>query len=103
MVIRGLPRDVCPESKVTPELASNRTLRLHPVCIWVDECQVMFEHPKYGGEFDEISTDLVNRGPATGIVLFLATQRPDSKAIPTGISANAVLRMCLKVMGQIEN
>jgi S-DNA-T family DNA segregation ATPase FtsK/SpoIIIE len=102
-VIRGLPRDVCPESKVTPDLASNRTLRLHPVCIWVDECQVMFEHPRYGAEFEEICTDLVKRGPATGIVLFLATQRPDSKAIPTGISANAVLRMCLKVMGQIEN
>ena len=33
----------------------------------------------------------------------LATQRPDAKSIPTGISANAVLRMCLKVMGQTEN
>jgi S-DNA-T family DNA segregation ATPase FtsK/SpoIIIE len=102
-VIRGLPRDICPESKVTPELAANKALRLHPVVIGVDECQVMFEHPAYGKEFEEIATDIVKRGPATGIVLILATQRPDSKAIPTGISANAVLRMCLKVMGQIEN
>jgi len=102
-VIRGLPRDVCPESKVTPELAANKALRLHPIVIGVDECQVMFEHPTYGKEFEEIATDIVKRGPATGIVLILATQRPDSKAIPTGISANAVLRMCLKVMGQIEN
>jgi DNA segregation ATPase FtsK/SpoIIIE, S-DNA-T family len=102
-VIRGLPRDICPESKVTPELAANKSLRLHPVVIGVDECQVMFEHPTYGKEFEEIATDIVKRGPATGIVLILATQRPDSKAIPTGISANAVLRMCLKVMGQIEN
>jgi S-DNA-T family DNA segregation ATPase FtsK/SpoIIIE len=102
-VIRDLPRDVCPQSKVTPELASNRTLRLHPVVITVDECQVMFEHPKHGAEFEEIATDLVKRGPATGMVLLLATQRPDAKSIPTGISANAVLRMCLKVMGQVEN
>jgi S-DNA-T family DNA segregation ATPase FtsK/SpoIIIE len=102
-VIRGLPRDVCPENKVTPELASNKSLGLHPVVIGVDECQVMFEHPTHGGEFEEICTDLVKRGPATGIVLILATQRPDAKAIPTGISANAVLRMCLKVMGQVEN
>jgi S-DNA-T family DNA segregation ATPase FtsK/SpoIIIE len=102
-VIRGLPRDICPESKVTPELAANRTLGLHPIVIPVDECQVMFEHPKYGGEFEEICTDLVKRGPATGIVLLLATQRPDAKSLPTGISANAVLRMCLKVMGQVEN
>src|SRR5580693_6683142 len=63
----------------------------------------MFEHPAYGKEFEEITTDIVKRGPATGIVLLLATQRPDGKSIPTGISANAVLRMCLKVMGQIEN
>ena len=52
---------------------------------------------------EAICTDLVKRGPALGIILMLATQRPDAKSIPTGISANAVLRMCLKVMGQIEN
>lgn len=51
----------------------------------------------------EIATDLVKRGPATGIVLLLATQRPDAKALPTGISANASARWCLKVMGQLEN
>jgi S-DNA-T family DNA segregation ATPase FtsK/SpoIIIE len=102
-VIRGLPRDICPENKVTPELASKKALGLHPVVIGVDECQVMFEHPKHGAEFEEICTDIVKRGPATGIVLILATQRPDAKSLPTGISANAVLRMCLKVMGQVEN
>ena len=88
---------------MTPELASNKSLGLHPVVIGVDECQVMFEHPTYGAEFEEIATDLVKRGPALGITLLLATQRPDAKAIPTGVSANAVLRMCLKVMGQVEN
>ena len=101
--IRELPKDVCPENKVTPELASRKALRLHPIVITVDECQVWFEHPKHGGEFEEICTDLVKRGPAVGIVLILATQRPDAKSIPTGISANAVLRLCLKVMGWQEN
>src|SRR5205807_9844407 len=38
-----------------------------------------------------------------GITLILATQRPDANSIPTGISANAVLRFCLKVMGYREN
>ncbi|OEV31542.1 cell division protein FtsK [Streptomyces nanshensis] len=102
-VIRSLPRDVCPESKVTSELASKRSLGLHPIVIGVDECQVWFEHEKHGKEFEEICTDLVKRGPATGIVLALATQRPDAKALPTGISANASARFCLKVMGQLEN
>ncbi|MGY1437153.1 cell division protein FtsK [Streptomyces reniochalinae] len=102
-VIRSLPRDVCPESKVTSELASKRSLGLHPIVVGVDECQVWFEHDKHGKEFEEICTDLVKRGPATGIVLLVATQRPDAKALPTGISANASARFCLKVMGQLEN
>lgn len=102
-VIRDLPRDLCPESKVTPALAGNRSLGLFPIVVGVDECQVWFEHPRYGAELEEICTDLVKRGPAVGIVVVLATQRPDAKSLPTGISANASIRFCLKVMGQIEN
>jgi S-DNA-T family DNA segregation ATPase FtsK/SpoIIIE len=102
-VIRDLPDEVCPDSRIEPHLANNPKLGLFPLVIGVDECQVWFEHPKYGAEFEEICTDLVKRGPATGIGLFLATQRPDSKSIPTGISANASWRFCLKVMGFLEN
>lgn len=102
-VLRELPKDLCPESKVTSTLADMKKLGLHPIVIGVDECQVWFEHPKYGAEFEEHCTDLVKRGPALGITLVLATQRPDSKSLPTGISANATVRWCLKVMGQIEN
>nr|WP_202447489.1 cell division protein FtsK [Streptomyces sp. SID5468] len=102
-VIRSLPRDICPESKVTSQLADKRSLGLHPIVVGVDECQVLFEHPEHGKEFEEIATDLVKRGPATGIVMLLATQRPDAKSLPTGISANAGARWCLKVMGQTEN
>ncbi|AIV35982.1 cell division protein FtsK [Streptomyces sp. CCM_MD2014] len=102
-VIRSLPRDICPESKVTSQLADKRSLGLHPIVVGVDECQVLFEHPEHGKEFEEIATDLVKRGPATGIVMLLATQRPDAKSLPTGISANASARWCLKVMGQTEN
>ncbi|MFD9734307.1 cell division protein FtsK [Umezawaea sp. NPDC059074] len=102
-VIRELPKDLCPESKVTTELANNKSLALHPIVVGVDECQVWFEHAEYGKEIEEIVTDLVKRGPATGIVMLLATQRPDSKSIPTQISDNAILRFCLKVAGQVPN
>jgi DNA segregation ATPase FtsK/SpoIIIE, S-DNA-T family len=102
-VIRELPRSVCPESKVTPELAKRADLGLHPIVIGVDECQRWFEHPTHGKELESITTDLVKRGPALGIIVMLATQRPDAKSLPTGISANAVIRFCLKVMGQVEN
>ncbi|UMP02249.1 cell division protein FtsK [Amycolatopsis sp. EV170708-02-1] len=102
-VIRNLPENVCPDNKVTPALASRKDLGLAPIIIGVDECQVWFEHPEHGDELREICTDLVKRGPALGIGLFLATQRPDAKAIPTDISANLSIRYCLKVMGQTEN
>lgn len=93
----------CPENKVTPELAEDPKLRLYPIVVALDECQKAFEHPKYGAKIEEICTDLVKRGPALGIIAILATQRPDAKSLPTGISANAVLRFCLKVMGHTEN
>lgn len=102
-VIRELPRDVCPENKITPELAANRSLRLHPIVVGIDECQVMFTHDEHGKEFEKHCTDLIKRGPALGIMLLLATQRPDSKSLPTGISGNAGMRFCLRVMGQTEN
>lgn len=93
----------CPESKVTPEMANDKRLGLHPIVIALDECQRAFEHPQFGGEIEDIATDLVKRGPALAMLLMLATQRPDAKSIPPAIKANVVLRMCLKVMGWREN
>ena len=37
------------------------------------------------------------------MILVLATQRPDAKSLPTGVSSNVSLRFCLKVMDQIAN
>ncbi|MET7731605.1 cell division protein FtsK [Streptomyces sp. NPDC005402] len=102
-VIKALPRSRCPESKVTPALANDKSLGLHPVAISIDECQVLFEHEKYGAELESICTDITKRGPALGIIGMYATQRPDAKSLPTGISANAVLRFALKVMGHTAN
>lgn len=102
-VIRNLPKSRCPESKVTPALASDKSLGLYPIVVGFDECQVPFEHEKYGAELESIATDLAKRGPALGIVGMFATQRPDAKSLPPGISANAVLRFCLKVMGHTAN
>ncbi|MFF2511689.1 cell division protein FtsK [Streptomyces sp. NPDC058086] len=102
-VIKSLPRSRCPESKVTPALANDKSLGLHPIGIGIDECQVLFEHEKHGAEIESICTDITKRGPALGIIGMYATQRPDAKSLPPGISANAVLRFCLKVMGHQAN
>lgn len=98
--LRSLPREVCPEGKVTRPLADRRELGLWPVVLVIDECQLAFDDDP---ETVALVTDLGKRGPAAGIIVLLATQRVDAKSLPTGISSNAVLRFCLKVAGQVEN
>ncbi len=102
-VIKGLPKDLCPENKVTPELASRKGLGLHPLVCSIDECQELFSHPEFGKEAGELAEKIIKLARALGIVLLLATQRPDSKSLPTGVSANVGTRFCLRVMGQVEN
>ncbi len=101
--IRGLPRDLCPDSKITPALAAKKSLGLHPIVFGLDEAQEAFSHPEYGALFDRYATQVIKRGPALGIILILATQRPDAKSLPTGITSNASIRFCLRVMDQVAN
>jgi S-DNA-T family DNA segregation ATPase FtsK/SpoIIIE len=101
--IRKLPKDLCPENKVTPELAEKRSLGLHPIMLAVDECQELFVHPEHGAEAARLCEAIIKRGPALGIIPVFATQRPDAKSLPTGVSANIGIRFCLRVMGQLEN
>lgn len=96
-------RAAVPDNKVTPEVSSRRALKLWPIVFAIDECQELFSHPEFGDEAGRLCTRLIKLGPALGIILLLATQRPDSKSLPTGISDNVSLRFCLKVMGQTAN
>lgn len=102
-VLRELPSDLVPESKVTDQLADNTKLGLCPVVVGVDECQRWFEHPEHGAAIQAICEDLVRRGPATGIMMLFATQRPDAKSLPPVISSNVVLRYAMKVMTHTAN
>jgi S-DNA-T family DNA segregation ATPase FtsK/SpoIIIE len=102
-VIRKLPKDICPENKVTPELAGKRSLGLHPLVLVISECQEAFSHSSYGKEFDSLVSAVVKRGPALGIIPLLDTQRPDAASLPGGIRANIGVRFCLRVMDQVAN
>ncbi|MGN9837201.1 FtsK/SpoIIIE domain-containing protein [Nonomuraea sp. H19] len=81
-VIDRLPRHQAPEFKVTPELAARRDLGLHPMVIAIDECQELFADDEYGEEAAKYATAIIKRGPALGIILILATQRPDKDSLP---------------------
>jgi S-DNA-T family DNA segregation ATPase FtsK/SpoIIIE len=102
-VIQGLPTDLCPNRKVTPELSAKRSIRLHPLVIAVDECQELFAHKDLGGEAAELCGPIIKRGPALGIMLVLGTQKPDAKSLPTSVKSNVAMRFALKTMDQDTN
>jgi S-DNA-T family DNA segregation ATPase FtsK/SpoIIIE len=100
--VKALPTDLCPQRKVTREIAKRRALRLWPIVCTIDECQNVFSHPKFGKQAGDDATFIIKVGPALGIVLVLATQRPDKDSLPTGVSGNVSQRFCLYVAGQVE-
>lgn len=106
--MRELDDVTCPESKITPAMSRDTTLDMPITAIVIDEVQVPLEdRTPYrvqdkkltAGEYiGELLTWLAKKGPAAGIVLVLATQRPDSKTIPSGLRAVLGSRFALRVM-----
>jgi DNA segregation ATPase FtsK/SpoIIIE, S-DNA-T family len=106
--MRDLDDVTCPESKVTPAMSRDRALNMPITAVFIDEVQVPLEdRTPYtvgdkkltAGEYvGELLTWLVKKGPAAGIVAVLATQRPDSKTIPSGLRAVVGSRFALRVM-----
>jgi S-DNA-T family DNA segregation ATPase FtsK/SpoIIIE len=106
--MRELDDVTCPESKVTPQMSRDRTLNMPITGVFIDEVQVPLEDRTPitvqgtklpAGEYvGELLTWLAKKGPAAGIVLVLATQRPDSKTIPSGLRAVLGSRFALRVM-----
>lgn len=101
-ILKNLPRDICPDKRVTRQIADMK-IGLHPLLAIFDECQNVFAHPKYGKQAGEDAEFIIKVGRALGVVLVLATQRPDKDSLPTGISGNVSIRFCLRVAGQVEN
>ncbi|GDY33276.1 hypothetical protein GTS_49090 [Gandjariella thermophila] len=106
--MRALDDSICPESKVTPAMSRDPSLNMPITAIFIDEVQVPLEDRSpvtvegkklTAGEYvGELLTWLAKKGPAAGIVLVLATQRPDSKTIPSGLRAVLGSRFALRVM-----
>ncbi|MEV0090067.1 FtsK/SpoIIIE domain-containing protein [Streptomyces sp. NPDC050738] len=101
--MKKLPRDLCPDKRITRQIADKRALKLWPLLAIFDECQNLFAHPKYGKAAGEDAEFVIKLGRALGVMLVLATQRPDKDSLPTGISGNVSIRFALRVAGQVEN
>ncbi|MBV1851900.1 cell division protein FtsK [Catellatospora tritici] len=96
--IGTLPADICPEGKVTRQIADKRSLKLWPILLVCDEFQRYSQHPEHGKEIVALCAELCKVGPAVGIMLILATQKPDGKAVPTDLRDNIGTRFALKTM-----
>ncbi|MEU5690565.1 cell division protein FtsK [Actinosynnema sp. NPDC020468] len=106
--MRELDDDVCPESKITPTMSRDPELDMPVTAIVVDEVQIPLEdrtslevqgRKLTAGEYvGELLTWLARKGPAAGVVLVLATQRPDSRTIPSSLRAVMGSRFALRVM-----
>ncbi|GAB3147037.1 FtsK/SpoIIIE domain-containing protein [Amycolatopsis stemonae] len=106
--MRDLDDVVCPESKVTPAISRDPSLGMPITAVIIDEVQVPLEDRALVRDGDrrvpvgecvgEALTWLAKKGPAAGIVLVLATQRPDSQTIPSGLRAVLGSRFALRVM-----
>jgi S-DNA-T family DNA segregation ATPase FtsK/SpoIIIE len=103
-----LDDDICPESKITPGISRDRDLNMPITAVIIDEVQVFLENPTrqvIGGKkttlgvyIADLLTYLAKKGPAAGIVVILATQRPDSTTIPSRLRAVLGSRFALRVM-----
>jgi S-DNA-T family DNA segregation ATPase FtsK/SpoIIIE len=99
---------ICPESKITPQISRNPALDMPITAVFIDEVQVFLENPTkqevgerkttIGGYIAELLTYLAKKGPAAGIIVVLATQRPDTKTIPSALRAVLGSRFALRVM-----
>ena len=101
--LKALPRELCPDKRVTRQIAAKRSLKLWPLVCIIDEAQNLFADAEHGKAAGLDAEFIIKIGPAFGVVLIIATQRPDKASLPTGVSGNVSTRFCLKVMGQIEN
>jgi DNA segregation ATPase FtsK/SpoIIIE, S-DNA-T family len=101
--LKALDRAVCPDKRTTRQIAAKRSLKLWPIVCIIDEAQNLFAHPEHGKAAGLDAEFIIKIGPAFGVVLVIATQRPDKASLPTGVSGNVSTRFCLKVTGQVEN
>lgn len=101
--------EICPESKVTPEITRNPAFGMPLTVIGIDEIQNYLEDDaplnpaepkgkKRGQRVLELLTFIAKTGPAAGYSLVLATQKPDSGVIPDKLRGQLGTRFALKVM-----
>ena len=87
--LKALDRGLCPDKRVTREIAS----QARPEAV-ADRCACSTRRRTCSGTTSTASRPARTRSsssrsaPAFGVILVLATQRPDKESLPTGVSGN---------------
>lgn len=84
-VVGNLDLDRCPDGHVTRELALDPELGLQPLILIIDEVQWAFQHRLHRKKILELVENIVKGGQYVGVTIILATQKPDSKSVPTEV------------------
>jgi hypothetical protein len=95
-ILERLPASDAEDVKVTRELAHRRDIDLRPRYLIIDELQEATEHPDYGEEVIRLVKSIAKLGRSAGIKVVVATQKPDSSAIPTAIRSVLPTRVALR-------
>jgi len=71
-----LPSDVCPEGKLTREIARNPRYRMPVRVVVIDEVQEYFDLGEASKEIASLLVYLVKVAPGAGVIVLVATQKP---------------------------
>lgn len=91
------PEDV-PEGKITPAISRDPDANMPLILVTIDEVHRYLESKKHGEAILDALVELAKVGPAVGIILNLATQKPDADAMPTELRDVLTTRFGMKTM-----
>lgn len=85
--LREMPVELCPEGKLTRNLARDPQARMPVRLLVIDEVQEYFDLDERSKEIANLLVYLVKVAPGAGVIVMSATQRPSG--IGTGATSNA--------------
>lgn len=91
------PEDV-PEGKITPAISRDPDAGMPLILVTIDEVHRYLESKEHGEAILASLVELAKVGPAVGIMILLATQKPDSTVLPTELRDVLGTRFALKTM-----
>lgn len=89
---------LAPEGKHTEKLARLSKGGMPLLFVVLDEIQEFLDDPVHGKAIAESVNRLAKLGRSAGVILLIATQRPDKTVIPPGLVAQLGIRFALKVV-----